>query len=83
MSLYVIDKNRILEQNLKKLKKIIKEAEASGDKQTQLRALALINDIIKILQKDEHSETENNESVIKIEVSDATKIKDAIDRLNL
>lgn len=81
MSLYVIDKNRLLEQNLKKLKKIIKEAEANGDKQTQLRALALINDIIKILQKDEHPESGNNESVIKIEVNDATKIKAEIDKL--
>lgn len=81
MSVYVIDKNRLLEQNLKKLKKIIKEAEASGDKQTQLRALALINDIIKILQKDEHPESGNNESVIKIEVNDATKIKAEIDKL--
>lgn len=74
-----MDRIKILENNLKKLKKLVKEAEEDGDRASILRAISQMNEIAKILQKEEHPETQTG--TIRIEVSEASKVKEEIDKI--
>lgn len=76
-----LDRIKILENNLKKLKKLVKEAEADGDRASILRAISQMNEIAKILQKEEHPEIDKNQQITIEVIGSPENVKNDIENI--